>query len=147
MIKKIWGIEVSIVQTVPWYNFDCYGWYIGKACISITVILPMSVNWLCFQLLRSGLMHFSVVLKCYWPLNNYRDLAHKTMHGYQITCVHQHPTQMNLKYKRFQQFSPKNFFEFVHIFGSVRPVYVTSQEDMNDSHFLPLDMSSLVRAL
>ena len=23
-----------------------------------------------------------VYLKCYWPLNNYSDLAHKTMHGY-----------------------------------------------------------------
>ena len=30
-----------------------------------------------------------------------------------------HPTQTNLKYKKFQQFSPKNFFEVVHIFGSV----------------------------
>ena len=26
---------------------------------------------------------------------------------------------MNIKYKRFQQFWPKNFFEFVHIFSSV----------------------------
>ena len=50
---------------------------------------------------------------------------------------------MNLKYKICQQFSPKNFFEFVHIFDKcVRPVYVTSQEDMNDSHFLPLDIAS-----
>ena len=59
--------------------------------------------------------HFKVLL----TPNNYSDLAHKTMHGYQITRVLKHPTQMNLEYKRFQPFSPKNFFEFVHIFGSV----------------------------
>ena len=64
------------------------------------------------------------------------------MHGYQITCVLKHPTQMNLKYNRFLQFSPKNFFEFVHIFGSVFGHYVTSQEDINDSHFLLLDIAS-----
>ena len=49
---------------------------------------------------------------------------------------------MNLKYKGFQQFAPKYFFEFVHIFGSVFGRYVTSQVDMNDSHFLPLDIAS-----
>ena len=54
-------------------------------------------------------------LKCYWPLNNYSDLAHKTMHDYQITRVLKYATQLNLKYTRFLQFSPKNFFEFVHI--------------------------------
>ena len=42
---------------------------------------------------------------------------------------------MNLKYKTFQQYSLKHFFEFVHIF-------MTSQEDMNDSHFLPLGIAS-----
>ena len=44
---------------------------------------------------------------------------------------------MKLKYKGFQQFAPKNFFEFVHIFGSVN-----SQVDMIDSHFLPLGFAS-----
>ena len=28
-----------------------------------------------------------------------------------------YPTQINWEYKGFQQFAPKNFFEFVHIFG------------------------------
>ena len=60
-----------------------------------------------------------VMLKCYRPLHNYCDLAHKTMHGYSITRVLKHPPQMNLKYKGFQQFAPKNFFEFVHIFCCV----------------------------
>ena len=46
------------------------------------------------------------------------------------------------KYKRFQQFSPTNFFEFVHILAVCSERYVTSQEDMNDSHFLPLDIVS-----
>ena len=36
-----------------------------------------------------------------------------------MTCVLKHPTQINLKYKGFQQFAPIYFFEFVHIFGSV----------------------------
>ena len=38
------------------------------------------------------------------------------MHGYQITCVLQHPTQMNLKYNSFQQFSPKIFFSNLYTF-------------------------------
>ena len=53
------------------------------------------------------------------------------------------PTQMNLRYKGFQQFAPKNFFEFVHIFGSAfGPFNVMSQVDMSGSHFLPLDIAS-----
>ena len=27
-------------------------------------------------------LQLTLLLKCYWPLNNYSDLAHKTMHGY-----------------------------------------------------------------
>ena len=50
---------------------------------------------------------------------------------------------MNLKYIIFQQFSPKKLFRIcTHFWQCVRPVYVTSQEDMNDSHFLPLDIAS-----
>ena len=48
-------------------------------------------------------------------VNSCGDLAHKTTHGYYITCVLKHPTQINLKYKGFQKFAPKNLFEFVHI--------------------------------
>ena len=49
---------------------------------------------------------------------------------------------MNLKYKGFQQFAPKNFFEFVHILAVYLARYVTSKVDMNNSHFLPLDIAS-----
>ena len=49
---------------------------------------------------------------------------------------------MNLKYKIFQHFSPKNVFEFVHILAVCSVHYVTAQEVMNDSYFLPLDIAS-----
>ena len=53
-----------------------------------------------------------------------------------------HPTQINLRYKRFQQFAPKTFsnlYTFLAVY-SVR--FVTSQVDMSDSHFLRLDIAS-----
>ena len=39
-------------------------------------------------------------------------------------------------------FTKKHFRICTHFWLCVRPVYVTSQEDMNDSHFLPLDIAS-----
>ena len=39
-------------------------------------------------------------------------------------------------------FTKKLFRICTHFWQCVRPVYVTSQEDMNDSHFLPLDIAS-----
>ena len=39
-------------------------------------------------------------------------------------------------------FTKKQFRICTHFWQCVRPVYVTSQEDMNDSHFLPLDIAS-----
>ena len=50
---------------------------------------------------------------------------------------------MNLKDKRFQQYPPiyknSNLYTFLAV-DSVR--YVTSQVDMSDSHFMPLDIAS-----
>ena len=63
------------------------------------------------------------------------------MHGYYITCVLKHHTQVNLIYKGFQQFAPKNIFEFVHILAVNLARSMTSQVDMNDNHFLPLDIA------
>ena len=39
-------------------------------------------------------------------------------------------------------FTKKLFRICTYFWQCVRPVYVTSQEDMNDSHFLPLDIAS-----
>ena len=41
--------------------------------------------------------------------------------------------------KDFSNLHLKTFFEFIHIFGSV---FGPLQVDMNDSHFLPLDIAS-----
>ena len=37
---------------------------------------------LLLRMLSIKVAEYSVSLKCYWPLNNYSDLANKTMHGY-----------------------------------------------------------------
>ena len=42
----------------------------------------------------------------------------KSTWRFQYNYKLKHPTKMNLKYKGFQQFARKNFFKFVHIFGS-----------------------------
>ena len=39
-------------------------------------------------------------------------------------------------------FTLKLFRICTHFWQCVRPVYVTSHEDMNDSHFSPLDIAS-----
>ena len=44
-----------------------YGWPIGFNCDTE---------------LSTQLKNHKGSLKCYWPLNNYSDLAHKTIHGY-----------------------------------------------------------------
>ena len=61
------------------------------------------------------------------------------MHGYRITCLLKHSSHMNLRYKGFQQFAPKTFLAVY----SAR--YVTSQVDMNDSHFHFIDIANSSR--
>ena len=49
---------------------------------------------------------------------------------------------MNLKCKGVQQSAPKTFSNLYTFLAVYSARYVKSQIDMNDSHFLPLDIAS-----
>ena len=88
-------------------------------------------------------MHgYSITYMLYPTLINLKPSLNDLAVDGTLNTTNQPTNKINLKDKLFQQFAPKDFFEFVHISAVDLVRHVISHKDMNDSHFLPLDVAS-----